>query len=256
MFLRLILLISIEITMVTGSFANEKLPIRLFNATRFSNATHLASIRIDPLTTVYDQWNMYCDSSSCYNVPDEYNFIKSVNDSVAKFHSKKYIVLDFEKISVDTAKSKAQAYNDALLIRKLSGWVKQYYPEAKIGMYDYDYNSSFIQIRSELYYNGGFDFFAPTLYQRWGDYLTWEDNMKKAINNDQKINHNLPIYAYVSPYKSGVTQNGLIEEGEWRNEINAIATHDIKGVIIWVQGNQHGNLNPNNSWVSVLKDFG
>lgn len=224
---------------------------KVFNGTRYRNTTDLDQMGFVPFTTVYDVWKLTCDANSCSNVPDKETFKKVLTNYVSQFRSSEYITFDFEKIVIDSAYSEEQAKREVALIKQFIEWTREAYPHTKIGMYDYDFNNKFSSIKAQLYQHGGFDFFAPTLYQRWTSHATWCANLKAVVENDHAINPNLPIYAYISPYKAGKITSGFLSIAEWQGELfNASQT--LNGVIIWTENTRNDTLNTNQSWLKDL----
>lgn len=225
---------------------------RVFNSTRYANADHLDRAGLVPFTSVYDVWKLTCDETQCSNVPTEGQFKKILASYVAQFRSSTFIAFDFENIVIDRADSAAQANNEVQLFKKFIAWTRDSYPEAKIGMYDYDFNSKFLDIRAKIYRGGGFDFFAPTLYQRWPKHDAWYAHLHAAVRNDRAINQSLPIYAYVSPYRAGITKNGFLSDTEWSRQLTD-ARRAINGVIIWMPSSTSARLETDQSWEEALR---
>ncbi|WP_141325450.1 hypothetical protein [Acetobacter orleanensis] len=225
---------------------------RVFNGTRFANADDLDRAGLLPFTSIYDVWKLTCDETQCYNVPTESQFKKTLASYVAQFRSSSFIAFDFENIVIDKATSAEQANNEVQLLKKFIVWTRESYPKAKIGIYDYDFNSKFLDIRAKIYREGGFDFFAPTMYQRWPNHDIWSARLQAAITNDHTINKSLPIYAYISPYKAGVTKNGFLGDAEWLAQL-ADTRRVINGVIVWTQSSTAIKLDTNQSWEADLR---
>jgi hypothetical protein len=193
-------------------------------------------------TVMYGQgtWPGTCTAAGCPDAPTESQFKSSVNAYVHKFGSSKVIIFDYEKLVLSAETSKAAAQNAVALFQKMIGWVRELYPNTKIGMYDYDYSAIYAPISSSGYnalravlYIGprSFDFFAPTLYQRWPTHAVWEQNLAHAIVNDSAINHanglSLPIYPYFSPNISGGPSSSLLNDSEFRSEISDMTACSI-----------------------------
>ena len=256
MFKHKILLTTLACTSIAGNaLAADSQGFKLFNSTKYANADQINHLGMKSLTSIYDQWHLSCNDDGCQNVPDEVDFDRALDKSAEQFKSTDYIVFDFEKISITGSRSLQQARNEALLFNKFIAWTRTHYPRAKIGMYDYDYNSNYGDIKSSLYREGGFDFFAPTLYQRWNTHADWENNVKKAIINDHEENQNLPIIAYISPYQAGAVDKGLLALNEWANELNDLRKLGVNGGIIWMHSNPTDTLDLTQPWVSTLKNF-
>src|SRR5262249_8629998 len=156
------------------------------------------------------------------NVPTQSAFTSVLNSYVADsasgssggYGSSFMIILDFENMEIDNATSAAQANQEATQFLQFASWGHAAYPLAKVGIYDYDYNSNYASVRATLYQSGGMDVFAPSLYQRWSSHSTWLSNLNAAITNDKAINSNLPIYPYISPFVSGNVSSGLLSTTE------------------------------------------
>lgn len=225
---------------------------KVFNGTRYKNAAYLDQMGLMPFTSVYDVWTLTCDENGCYNVPDKETFRKVLASYVSQFRSSEYIAFDFEKMVIDSAHSEEQAKNEVALIKQFIVWTREAYPHAKLGMYDYDFTDRFRDIKAQLYQQGGFDFFAPTLYQRWSNHATWRANLQAVVDNDRAINSTLPIYAYVSPYKGGRTTSGFLGDAEWLGELSN-AGHVLNGVIIWTANTPTDTLDTNQRWLDDLR---
>ncbi|WP_431825882.1 hypothetical protein [Burkholderia sp. F1] len=223
-----------------------------FNGNRYANAAYLDGMGLVPFTSIYDVWNLSCDATKCYHVPTESQFKKVLASYVSEFRSSEFIAFDFEKIVIDAARSEAQAYNEVALFEKFIAWTREAYPNARLGMYDYDFNPKFRNIRATLYQAGGFDFFAPTMYQRWPNHSLWRTNLKAVAENDRAINRSLPVYAYVSPYKDGLTEHGFLGDDEWLDELSD-AGRTINGVIVWTQSSPADRLDTNQRWLADLQ---
>jgi len=186
-------------------------------------------------TVMYSQstWPGTCNSTGCPNAPSESTFKADVTAYVNEFGSSNVIIFDYENLVLSAESSTAAATNAVALFKQMIGWAREVYPNAKIGMYDYDYSSTYAPnsttgyntLRAQLY-NGGtasFDFFAPTMYQRWSTHTAWDQNLANSIINDSAVNHtnglNLPIYPYFSPYTSGNTSSSLLADSEFQSEI-------------------------------------
>jgi hypothetical protein len=224
----------------------------VFNGNRYANADYFDSMGLVPLTSIYDVWKLSCDATKCYHVPTEKQFKQALTSYVSQFRSSTVIVFDFENIVIDAARSEAQASNEVALFKQFIAWAREAYPNARLGMYDYDFNPKFRDIRAQLYQSAGFDFFAPTMYQRWPDHAAWRANLHAMVANDRAIAPALPIYAYVSPYMSGLTSNGFLGDSEWLAELSD-AGRAINGVIVWTQSASFDSLNTNQSWLADLR---
>jgi hypothetical protein len=191
-------------------------------------------------TVLYTQstWPGTCTSTGCPNAPTETQFKQDLAAYVNEFGTSNVIIFDYENLVISNESSTAAANQAVALFQQLIAWTRQVYPNAKIGMYDYDYSSTYAPgnssgyntIRAQLY-NGtsnSFDFFAPTLYQRWSTHAIWDQNLAQAIVNDSAINQanglNLPIYPYISPYVSGSTSDGLLANSEWQSELTDLVS--------------------------------
>ena len=90
------------------------------------------------------------------------------------------------------------------------------------------------------------------MYQRWPNHSLWRANLQAAAENDRAINRSLPIYAYVSPYKAGLTENGFLGDVEWLGELSD-AGRTINGAIVWTQSSPTDRLDTNQSWLADLQ---
>ena len=211
-------------------------PFTVYDNTSFPNSTSV----FDPAgtlraTVMYSQssWPGSCTSTGCPNAPTETEFKQDVTAYVKEFGTSNVIVFDYENLVINSESSTGAANNAVALFQQMIAWTRQVYPNAKIGMYDYDYSSSYApnssngynSIRAQLF-NGSansFDFFAPTMYQRWSNHTTWDQNLAQAIINDSAVNHsnglNLPIYPYFSPNVSGNPSGSLLADSEFQAEL-------------------------------------
>lgn len=234
-------------------YAATPVPFIFFNNTRFTNRTLLDTAGAMRSTVVYDVWGMTCTATACSNVPSQTAFLQTVASYVADsttgntggYGSNYLIVLDFEAIVVDSATSQAQATLEENLLAQFCTWVHGAYPTAKVGMYDYDYSTNYQSTRALLYGTGGFDVFAPSLYQRWSSHTTWNTNMNAAINNDLAINSSLPIYPYISPYTAGSTTDGLMTGTEWQSELTDLTGSSASGAVLWTGS---ATINTSDAW--------
>jgi hypothetical protein len=226
---------------------------RYFNGIRYHYTDYLNNLGLTRFTSIYDVWKLSCDARQCYNVPTEDQFKSILSGYASQFGSSDFIAFDFENIVIDKAASEAQARHQAALIKQFIAWTRGVYPNAKLGMYDYDFNyrSKYENIRASLYQAGGFDFFAPTLYQRWPSHEVWLKNLMAAAENDRRLNPNLPIYAYISPYKGGDVGSAYLGDKEWFGELTDAKRH-IDGVIVW-QGDPVKGEGSSPGWLQVLK---
>lgn len=249
-------------------------------------------------TVMYSQqtWPGTCSSSGCPNAPTETQFKQDLTAYVNEFGTSNVIIFDYENLVLSAESSAAAASQAAALFQQLITWTRQVYPNAKIGMYDYDYSSTYSPgnsngyntIRAQLF-NGStnsFDFFAPTLYQRWSTHTAWDQNLAQAIINDSAINKtnglSLPIYPYISPYVNGTYTGTLLADSEWQSELTDLVSCDtpsssactaimatvtppagtcsasgsttpcsaVSGGLLWVGGSS--NISPTTSWVEDL----
>lgn len=196
-------------------------------------------------TVMYTQstWPGTCNSTGCPNAPTESQFKADLAAYVGEFHSTNLIIFDYENLVISAESSTAAANNAVALFKQMIGWVHQVYPNAQIGMYDYDYSASYSPsssngynaIRAQLYdgSSNSFSFFAPTLYQRWSTHTAWDQNLADAIVNDSAINSmnglNLPIYPFISPYVDGSTSDSLLADSEWQSELTDLASCSTPG---------------------------
>ncbi|MDE1163142.1 MAG: RICIN domain-containing protein [Acidobacteriaceae bacterium] len=231
-------------------------PFVFFNQTQFANRRLLDTDGAMRATTVYDEWSMSCSATACTNLPDQATFLAQVaayltdTSSTAEggLGNSFLIVLDFENLVVDKATSQAQANLDKAALLQFASWVHNAYPSAKVGLYDYDYSTTYQSTRAALYASGGFDVFAPTLYQRWADHTTWNTYMEEAVTNDRAISSTLPIYPFISPYVGAVFSSGLVAESDWSAELSDLIG-SVNGAILWTQYASNGtSISSTDSW--------
>lgn len=211
-------------------------PFIVFDNTYYPNSTSVfdaaGTLRA---TVMYSQstWPGTCNSTGCPNAPSESTFKADVSAYVTEFGSSNVIIFDYENLVLSAESSTAAATNAVALFKQMIGWAREVYPNAKIGMYDYDYSSTYAPnstsgyntLRAQLYdgSTNSFDFFAPTMYQRWSTHTAWDQNLANSIINDSAVNHanglNLPIYPYFSPYTSGNTSSPLLADSEFQSEL-------------------------------------
>jgi len=235
-------------------------PFLFFNQTQFSNRRLLDTDGAMRATTVYDTWSMSCSATACTNLPDQSTFLAQVASYLTDTSSTAFgglgnsflIVLDFENIVVDKATSQAQADLEKTALLQFASWIHGAYPSAKVGLYDYDYSTSYQSTRAELYASGGFDVFTPTLYQRWTSNATWYSSMEKAVSNDEAINSALPIYPFISPFASAIVSSGYVAESDWEAELNDLIGA-VNGAIIWTQSAANSiTISSTDSWYEDL----
>lgn len=241
---RLWMLMLLPLFLFPGSYADAgtlPTPFIFFNNTRFTNRTLLDQDGLMRSTVVYDVWGLSCSSTSCSNIPTQSAFLSTVaayvqdssTGSTGGYGSSYLIVLDFENIEIDQASSQAQANQEEAVLLQFAQWVRQAYPSALVGLYDYDYNTAYQSTRALLYGSSGFNVFAPSLYQRWSSHTTWQNNLNAAISHDQAINSALPIYPYISPYVSGSVSSGFLASSEWQSELSNLIASTAGGAVVW-----------------------
>lgn len=225
---------------------------QVFNSTQFSNSKSLNSRNVIPATVVYDVWRMTCTDKECENVPDKKSFDNVVEKYINIFGSDKFIIFDFEGIVLDKASSQGKSENSIRLLRLLLSWARQLHPEAQYGLYDYDWNNNNLTNRLSLFDSGGFDFFAPTLYQRWTNHPEWSKNLDAALNNDRLANR--PVYFFLSPYYNGKTADGYLGNEEWKHELEEVKGKGA-GIILWAQSQKSKKLSNSDGWVKIFLNF-
>ncbi|MDE1163139.1 MAG: hypothetical protein PW792_14545 [Acidobacteriaceae bacterium] len=275
-------------------------PFVVYDNTNYPNSSAvLETLGTMRAAVLYSQtaWPGTCSATGCPNAPTQAVFQASLQTYVKAFGSSSTIIFDYENLVVSKEASTAAANNAVTLLLQMIAWTRAIYPNAKIGMYDYDWNSNYIPssssgfnaIRAQLFKGGAasFDFFAPTMYQRWTTHALWDQNLAQSIISDTAINQangiNLPIYPYISPYVSAVTADGLLTDLEWNAELadlascnaptssacgavlstltpaagscsaagSATACSPVSGGVLWTQGTS-ANLDSTSSWIQNL----
>lgn len=239
-------------------------------------------------------WPGTCTSTGCPSAPTQAQFQASLLAYVKEYGTSNAIIFDYENLVVSEETSTAAANNAVALLLQMIAWTRAIYPNAKIGMYDYEWSSNYIpndssgfnSIRAKLFKGGtaSFDFFVPTMYQRWTTHAIWDQNLAQAIINDTAVNQangvSLPVYPYISPYVSGNSAGALLADSEWQSELADMVTCNkpsssacstvmstltptagacsatgsttactpVGGGILWV-GTFTTNLDPTSSWV-------
>jgi hypothetical protein len=223
-------------TATSASPAVTQTPFLLYDNTYYPNSsTVFDSAGTLRAAVLYGQtaWPGTCTSTGCPNAPTQAQFQSTLQTYVKEFGSSNAIIFDYEGLDISQETSAAAANNAVALFLQMIAWTRAIYPNAKIGMYDYDWsgnytpNSStgFNAIRASLFKGGAssFDFFVPTMYQRWASHAIWDQNLTQAIIDDSAVNkangQSLPIYSYISPYVSGVTPGTLLTDSEWQSEL-------------------------------------
>jgi len=286
-------------TTVTTTTTTTPSPFLVYDDTRYPNSQAVLETMGAMRNAVFfsqTAWPGTCTSTGCPDAPTQAVFQSLLQTYVKEFGSSNTIILDFENLVISKEASTAAANNAVALFLQMIAWTRAIYPNAKIGIYDYDWSSNysssstgFNAIRAQLFKGGtaSFDFFAPTMYQRWTTHAIWDQNLAQAIINDTAINNtngvNLPIYPYISPYISGTTADGLLTDAEWKSELadlvscntpsssacltvmtsltpvagncsaasSTTACSQISGGVLWTQS-MTSNLDPTSSWVGDL----
>jgi hypothetical protein len=242
------------------SESSDAAAFTMFNGTTYPNASILTGYGMTRATLVYDNWGLSCSTTGCSNVPSESDFKSYVQSRINFYGASTLISLDFENIVPVRASSDDQARQEVALFKTFLSWTRAVAPQAKVGEYDYDYNyndsasNSRNVIRAELYQSGGFDFFAPTLYQRWGTHANWQGYLNSSIAHDRAISTSIPIYPFISPNPNGTpSPTNFLSDAEWNSELSDLKAN-VNGGIVWV-GSAGGTLNTSWSWVQDLKTF-
>lgn len=182
---------------------------------------------------IYDQWALSCSTTGCSNVPSQSTFEAAVRSAVSKFGaaSSTPIALDLENIVPVNATSSAQAQQDLDLYEKLATWAHDAEPAAPIGMYSYDWNTAYDSYTAQLYTGGYFQFFAPTMYNRWATVADWKNELNAAVANDKSMDSGLPIYPFIWPlWDNG--SSGELSAADWSTEFGDLES-STQGAIVW-----------------------
>ncbi|MEY9849546.1 hypothetical protein [Streptacidiphilus sp. MAP5-3] len=203
-------------------------------------------------TTVYDAWSLSCSTTGCSNVPTQSTFDAKVQADVSadKSGATGPIALDFEQIVPVDASSTAQAQQEVDLWKQLITWAHAAEPSAPIGMYSYDWGNTYSSYTAQLYASGYFDFFAPSMYNRWATTSDWSSELSAAVSNDRAISSSLPIYPYVWGQwdTSGTSGNAWLSGTDWDSEFKTLEAQ-TQGAILW------GNMPTDSSGCGFLGAF-
>lgn len=202
-----------------------------------SSAADLEQYGVTDSATVYDVWGLTCSTTSCSNVPTQSAFEAKVQQyaSLDESGSTGPITLDFEKIVPVDATSDAQASEEVALWKELITWAHDAEPSAPIGMYSYDWDSAYSSYTAQLYGNGYFDFFAPSMYNRWSSVSTWESELSAAIADDHAIDSALPIYPYLEAVWDTSGDSAYLSGTDWDVEFKDLES-STAGAVVWNVG--------------------
>ncbi|HEY1744140.1 MAG TPA: hypothetical protein VGG18_13305 [Granulicella sp.] len=232
----------------------------MYNGTTYPNASILMGYGLVRATLLYDEWGLSCSTTGCSNVPSEATFKDYVQNRIQYYGASNLISMDFENVVPVRASSDDQARQEVAMFKQFITCTRDVAPDAKIGEYDYDYNynnsasNSRNVIRAELYQSGGFNFFGPTLYQRWATHADWQGYLNASIEHDRAISSTIPIYPFISPNPSGTpSATNFLSDAEWESELSDLKSN-TNGGIVWV-GSARGTLNTSWDWVEELKSF-
>jgi len=220
----------------TSTVTGTPSPFVMYDNTYYPNsAAVLETAGTLRAAVLYSQsaWPGTCSSTGCPNAPTQAQFQASLQAYVKEFGTSNTIIFDYENLVISEETSTAAANNAVALFLQMIAWTRAIYPNAKIGMYDYEWSSNYVpnsssgfnSIRAQLFKGGAasFDFFAPTMYQRWTTHTIWDQNLAQSIINDSAVNLangvSLPIYPYISPYVSGNLADALLAGSEWQAEL-------------------------------------
>jgi hypothetical protein len=202
-----------------------------------ASAADLEQYGVTDAATVYDDWGLTCSTTGCSNVPGQSVFEAKVQDyaSLDKSGSTGPITLDFEQIVPVDATSDAQAAQEVGLWKELITWAHDAEPDAPIGMYSYDWDSSYSSYTAELYTSGYFDFFAPSMYNRWSTVSDWESELSAAIADDKAIDSALPVYPYLEAIWDTSGDSAYLSGTDWDVEFQDLES-STAGAVVWNAG--------------------
>ncbi|WP_186526032.1 NEW3 domain-containing protein [Leekyejoonella antrihumi] len=214
--------------------ANAATSFTVFNETQGDHSTWaLDQFGLTNNAVVYDRWGLTCSTTGCSNVPSQSTFESAITSVVSQFGASPTtpIALDFEGIVPDSATSNAQAQQDLNLYEELATWAHGAEPSAPIGMYSYDWKTAYDSYTAQLYTGGYFQFFAPTMYNRWATVADWKAELSAAVSNDKSMDSSLPIYPFIWP----MWDNGSSAElsaADWTTEFRDLEP-STQGAIVW-----------------------
>jgi len=215
--------------------AHAATPFTVFNETQGDKAHWaLEQFGLTDNTPIYDQWGLSCSTTGCSNVPSQSTFEAAVQSAVSKFGaaSSTPIALDLENIVPVNATSSSQAQQDLNLYEKLATWAHDAEPSAPIGMYSYDWNTAYDSYTAQLYTGGYFQFFAPTMYNRWATVADWKNELSAAVANDKSMDSGLPIYPFIWPLWDNGSTSGELSAADWSTEFSDLEA-STQGAIVW-----------------------
>ena len=206
----------------------------LYNNTSYPNADLGAEFGLTNSAVVYDHWGLSCSDTGCSNVPDQDTYQTEVKGYVAQFKAGPTapVTLDFENIVPVSATSAAQAAQEVALWKQLITWTHQAVPQAPVGMYSYDWETTNDSYTAQLYASGYFNYFAPSMYTRWSTMSTWQSKLSAAVSNDHSMNSALPIYPYLWPQSDYLSGNPFTSSTDWNTEVTSVEAQ-AQGAIIW-----------------------
>lgn len=230
-----VLLALVPVATGTGATTAHAASFTLYNSTNEGSPNaDLEQFGVTDSATVYDDWSLSCSTTACSNVPTQSAFESKVQTYVGldKSGSTGPITLDFEGIVPVDATSGAQAQQEVDLWKELITWAHDAEPSAPIGMYSYDWSNAYSSYTSQLYASGYFNFFAPSMYNRWSSTSTWSTELSDAVANDRAISSSLPIYPYVWAAWDTSGNSSWLSGTDWDSEFTQLESQ-TQGAILW-----------------------
>ncbi|MBB6406784.1 hypothetical protein [Arthrobacter sp. AZCC_0090] len=225
----------------------------LYDNTSYPRA-NLEQYGLTRAAVVYDVWHMACTDTGCTNIPTQSDFTAKVQYFVSQFRaaSTTPLTLDFENILMVSATSAAQAQNELTLWQQLITWAHEAAPSAPIGMYSYDWSTSYTSLTQQLYTPGYLDYFAPAMYTYYSTLSGWDNALNLAVTHDQSLNPALPIYPYIWPqWDNSGTSHPFISASDWTHILTSLQAQ-TQGAILW---SSNDSLDATAcGWVGVTSD--
>lgn len=227
----------------------------IYNGLRHRNAEQFDRMGVLPVAVIYDVWDIHCTPAECRNVPSLDQFRATLRWYVHEFRAPSRIIIDFEQLTMLEATNAEHAQRIVDTLKPFIAATHEAFPDAMVGLYDYEWHPKYaeqryVEARAQLYTDGGLDFFAPTMYQRWGnDPDMWDAHLQQALDHNALV-ADKPTLGLVTPdnYSGGGSQSSA----EWHRQLVAVGTR-MDGAVIWRGGTTGDVIDMNDEWVNVVR---